>query len=183
MKRLLQMIGVAACACGALHVFAADIYMTGNDAAWKSSFNSGNSWPSSAAPVPGNDYHTGKYIMRTPDTSLTPLTSTDEYVFAGDILYVDGTDSLAGQLALKTIGTNTCINVPYLFLWRGNVAVAAEGYPARVKGTVWVDWHCNVLPVNASDNWCARFSGPNNTELWLEASVTGPKGLETDCPT
>ena len=164
-------------AMGTIRVFSADVYMTGTDGYGTSSFNSGRNWPSGATPVGGNDYHTGKYTLRTPDTSGIPLTATEEYIFAGDKLYVDGTDNTAGALALKTIGTNTCISIPYLFLWRGNVSVSAEGYPARVKGTVWVDWHCNVLPVNASDNWCARFSGPDNTELWLEAALTGPKDV------
>ena len=164
-------------AVGTFRAFAADISMTGNDGYGTSSFNSGNNWPSGARPANGNDYHTGKYTMRTPDTSGNPLTATEEYVFAGDKLYVDGTDNTAGALALKTVGTNTCVNIPYLFLWRGNVAVSSENYPARVKGTVWVDWHCNVLPVNSSDNWCARFSGSDNTELWLEAALTGPKDV------
>lgn len=135
-------------------------------------------WDNMAFPTSGNDYFTGDFVLRTPDTG-------DSYTFAGDSLTVNNTnDSQNGGLWYKGTGGSGVITINNLimnggiithqngvgdvFRLAGNINVVADSQifakqgPINISATI----SGSATITNPGDQGAGRtliFSSPSNT--------------------
>jgi hypothetical protein len=146
-------IAAAALAAGfALSAQAATINLTANNGVGTSGFNAATGWSVAAAPTAGNDYVTGGFLLRTPN-------SGSNFTFAGDSLTVSGSANFtaANNEAMMWKGGNTTgavITVNNLivnggqirhgegtansFTLAGNLSVGASGAGFATQGGMFV---------------------------------------------
>ena len=141
-------------------VRAANVYLISSDGYGISSFNSAGNWSSGLAPSAGNSYYvTNGVTMRTPATATA-------YTFAGDVLYLFGTNtSTFVTMSLK--GSNV-ITIPSLVLSNAIVQNSGTGYN---PDTAIIAGNINVL-TNSQIN--PSFS---NRTLVVTAAISGSGGL------
>ena len=157
-------MAVAGCVC-ALAAGAEDRWLTAGDASPYSSFNSTGRWNVVEAPCAGNDYFTRGKDMRSPDAGSV----TDEHVFQGDSLTVDG-----GSLAWKSLGTVTVTNLILksgnLSHWQGNLA-----QDARLFGNI------EILSGYYGKFACAASVNETDRRIFrVYASITGSGLMEIE---
>ncbi len=93
---------------------AASITLTNSDGLGGSSFNAKGFWNSSTAPMAGNDYIGGNFLLRTPPNASS-------HTFGGDSLTINNNNGTAGGLAYKGTGTNGILTITNLILDGGLV--------------------------------------------------------------
>lgn len=143
---------------------AADITMTASNGVGASGLNSGAGWPGNVAPVAGNNYFTGAFVLRTPanGTSLA---------FAGDALSIDS----GSRFILKNTGSTATITVANLILNGGNTEFAVSNGDAlsvTLAGGITVNANSTLSALGAAANGSANFETLNVT-----AVIGGSAGL------
>ncbi len=147
-----------AMAGSALMAAAADHSMTNNNAAGKSSYNSGIDWDDGQAPAPANHYFTAGKVMRTPETGSVV---SNVHVFAGDSLTLNG-----GTMAWKSLGLLLITN---LVADGGNLQQWRDSSTARLDGKITVK-NGKTLTINANE--------PNRREFEIYSDIHGGGDIE-----
>ncbi len=147
----------------------AQYYLTANDAANTSSFNSAGHWNNSAAPSAGNTYSTEHWLLRSPVSGGSYLSGTN--IFPGNSLTVGGTDGTAGAQPFSgsTGGNDSLIfKASALTLIITNLIV--DGGQVRDGNG---DGQITYLAGNlyATTNGCAFMAQDTNV---IESAISGP---------
>lgn len=133
---------------------AADVTMTASDGFGEHSFNTAGHWNSGAAPTSGNNYFSGPYIIRSPNSGTNFIT------FAGDSLTIAPGGALYQKLNPLVMTVSTLTNM-------GRV-VNAQGGAFTVLGNMYV-------PTNggAMDTGSGNSSSTDNRSLTNGTTMFG----------
>jgi len=146
------------------HASGADINMSANNGVGTSGFNSGTGWPGNVAPVAGNNYFTGAFVLRTPANGTS-------VAFAGDSLSIDS----GARFILKNTGSTATITVGNLILNGGNTEFAVSNgdtLSVTLAGAITVNANSTLSALGAAANNSANFETLNVT-----ATIGGSAGL------
>ena len=132
-------------------------YLTNNDAVGFSSYNAALNWNSGAAPSSGSSYYvTNGTTLRSPLTIATPT----NFIFAGDVLYLLGTNNTAAPATLSLKGSNV-VTVPSLVVSNGLISNSGNGAPVgsllditRIAGNITLLTN-NVFSISESNRTLA----------------------------
>ncbi len=151
---------------------AANVTMTASDAGGTSSFAAAGHWSNGAAPVAGNSYDTGNFILRT----TNDITSGNNYIFFGGSLSVD-----AGGRFLGKFGNNGAANNVSDTITVTNL-ILNGGYMDSAGGSASVDNEFMIVAGNITVNAASGLGALGETTsafetLNINAPISGSAAL------
>src|ERR1039458_1991212 len=156
MSACLAMLAVA------LNATAADVTMTTSDGPSTTSWNVAGHWSNGQAPTAGNNYFTGPYVLRSPNTG-------GPFTFAGDALTISPSGYVYDKVGTVTMTVNNCTN-------NGNGFDNAVNGTFSLLGTMFV-------PINGTANGGSMSTGSGNSSatdnrtISCGMTISGPGNL------
>jgi hypothetical protein len=133
--------------------FADTVSLIADDGFGETSFNTGLHWSDGLAPMPGNDYVTGDFRVRTPPDG-------GSYVFGGDSLTVNNTNGYSWGLMYKGTGNAGTITIADLILDGGMISHAnGSGDVFNLDGAINVMSDSQIYAKQGPINILAPISG------------------------